>query len=412
MSNLHIHDLFKVKNMDLELLVYSFKEDGKSFLTLLFLFLFSRDKFRIFVTSNTSLNIKCIPFHENILNDVVSNSVNVYSPYSERFNENLRVRFSEKFNIFSDKTIANQSERIKYKNNGLYYKLKAIIKIMRVEQWIKCFLVLAPLIFAQKYSDIFLWKKAIVGGFVFCLMASSVYVLNDLFDVWDDRSNEEKKNRPLANCSLSSVDILSVFILLQVAIFLMAYLYHLNGLEYLYFYLGLNTLYSYKLKSIFLLDVIVLTSFYMLRILFGAEVVTVEVSQWLVIFSFFIFFSLSLLKRFIELNSNYKYAGNSALKVRDYRLSDQPIIVSAGVCSGIMSAFVLALYIKFGTLDVSYTNEHFLWGIGLVVLYWILYMWMKALRGYIKYDPVKFAVRDRLSWFLFSAILVLGIFSI
>jgi hypothetical protein len=150
----------------------------------------------------------------------------------------------------------------------------------------------------------------------------------------------------------------------------------------------------------------------MIRIVFGAVVANVIVSDWLIIFSFFIFLSLSFLKRFTELSNNYKYAGNSRLSARDYSLIDQPIVLNAGITSGITSAFVLGLYIKFGSVGVSYSNEKYLWGIAVVVLYWILYMWMKALRGIIKYDPVKFAIRDGNSWVALIIILILGVIAI
>jgi 4-hydroxybenzoate polyprenyltransferase len=68
---------------------------------------------------------------------------------------------------------------------------------MRIEQWVKCILVLSPLVFAHEFSNLEAWKNSVVGMFLFCLMASSVYMLNDLFDVWDDRRNQEIKKKEI-----------------------------------------------------------------------------------------------------------------------------------------------------------------------------------------------------------------------
>jgi len=101
----------------------------------------------------------------------------------------------------------------------------------------------------------------------------------------------------------------------------------------------------------------------MIRIIFGAYVANIIVSDWLMIFALFIFLSLTFIKRFIELNNNFKYAGNSRLTSRDYSLVDQPIVLNAGLSSGIISALVLCLSIKFGSNDISYSNVNYLWGI-------------------------------------------------
>jgi len=407
-KSIHIHDLLKIRQFELELIVYCYKNDKIPFLLLMFNYLFNRKKFYCLVSEKISIDIKNIPMISDI-SEVDLSKLEIYSPYHYKFNEklsdslNVEIKFTEK---------KSKPSRVKIDRETVSTKIKSIVSLMRIEQWVKCILVLAPLVFAHEFSNLEAWKNSVVGMFLFCLMASSVYMLNDLFDVWDDRRNQEKRNRPLANCSISVFELMTLFFIIQTIVLALGLTLNFSGISILYIYLLLNVIYSFKVKVYFVLDVIMLTSFYMIRIVFGAVVANVIVSDWLIIFSFFIFLSLSFLKRFTELSNNYKYAGNSRLSARDYSLIDQPIVLNAGITSGITSAFVLGLYIKFGSVGVSYSNDKYLWGIAVVVLYWILYMWMKALRGIIKYDPVKFAIRDGNSWVALIIILILGVIAI
>jgi len=142
------------------------------------------------------------------------------------------------------------------------------------------------------------------------------------------------------------------------------------------------------------------------RILAGAIAVSVIVSPWLLTFSVFLFLSLAFLKRYAELrvmeeNKQIHHSG------RGYVLPDVVMVQNMGSTSGYLSVLVLALYINSREVVELYQHPWLLWLIGPCLLYWIMRMWFLAHRGQMTDDPILFAVRDRKSYMIGFAVLVL-----
>ncbi len=159
------------------------------------------------------------------------------------------------------------------------------------------------------------------------------------------------------------------------------------------FYVFLNLLYTFYLKKILLIDIIVLTCFYVIRVFIGFIGTNLIVSPWLIIFILFFFFSLSSLKRHIDITLE-RENDNKVLSGRKYQMDDQNYFTIVGISGGIISVFVLLLYTVSDQVQNLYQNPLYLLFLGPGILYWICRLWLLAERGEIKEDPIVFAMKD------------------
>lgn len=305
----------------------------------------------------------------------------------------------------------------KVKKNNTNYQIidqpsqkgSSIIKAMRPHQWVKNSLICVPLLTSHQFLDFMLLLDVLFGFIAFSLVASAVYVLNDLLDLAADRKHPTKKNRPFASGALS---ILTGFwllpCLLVVAFLISIELPSLFQLA-LIGYFVLTCLYSFKLKQMVLIDTVMLALLYTSRIIAGTVLINVAFSYWLLAFSMFIFFSLALVKRHTEL-IKLKQQAHSNIAGRGYELLDESIISQLGVTSGLMAVLVLALYITNPAIIELYQHQGVLWLACLILLYWVSRVWLLSHRGLVDDDPILFAVKDRQS--LFSGVLIFGVFVI
>jgi 4-hydroxybenzoate polyprenyltransferase len=194
----------------------------------------------------------------------------------------------------------------------------ALFESLRPRQWTKNFAVFIGLVFSQRLFDIHALERAVLAFVIFCLVASSIYLLNDLLDLERDRKHPTKRNRPLASGRLSIAwASFAIGILLTTCGILMGVLYqiplqgsdifaYLGGTNLLFTiiiiaYLFLMVLYSIRLKHIVLIDVFVIASGFVLRIMAGAVVIPVNISAWLYLVTSFLALFLALGKRRNEL---------------------------------------------------------------------------------------------------------------
>lgn len=288
-------------------------------------------------------------------------------------------------------------------------KLRAAIKELRPHQWAKNVLLFVPLYFAHQYTNPRLVFTAVMAFFAFSFAASSIYVLNDLVDLPADRMHRSKRNRPLAAGSLSIADGIALsFFSLIVSIGLALAFVSLKFLWVVFGYVVLTTAYSFFLKQRMIVDVLTLASLFTYRVMAGGVAVSVPLSEWLLAFSIFFFTSLAFVKRYSEL-IQIKADGRRSIKGRNYRPADMPIIVAAGLASGFLAVLVFALYINSPTIMSYYPRYQVLWGICLVLVYWIMRIWFLAARDEMHDDPVLFAVKDRIS-ILAGVLVVLCLF--
>lgn len=271
---------------------------------------------------------------------------------------------------------------------------RAWLKAMRLHQWLKNLLIFLPLLLAHRIFDLAAWQDGVVAFLAFGLCASSVYILNDLLDLADDRRHPEKRNRPFASGALPvQYGLLAAPLLLAGAAGLAALLPWEFG-AVLAFYYALTLAYSFFLKRTLLFDVITLAALYTIRIVAGSAALEVERSPWLLAVSVFVFFSLALVKRYVELGE----AGDThiplASRSRGYRAADRETLSQMGISSGLMSVLVLALYVDSDNVRELYPHPEVIWFVCPLMLYLVTRIWVLARRGEMPGDPVLFAARD------------------
>jgi 4-hydroxybenzoate polyprenyltransferase len=282
------------------------------------------------------------------------------------------------------------------------------LRALRPQQWLKNLLVFVPLVMAHRFDDFHSLGNASLAFLAFALCASSVYIINDLADLPSDRQHPRKRERPFASGEVSLIwGVASVPVLLGLSLLVCLFLPPLF-LAVLLVYFLLNLGYSFTLKRVAVLDVVVLAGLYTMRIMGGAATVDIWPSSWLLAFSNFLFFSLALVKRYAELVLMRGLKGETA-HVRGYQIIDLELLASMGGGSGYVAVLVLAIYISSGAAEILYTKDALLWLLCPLLLYWISYVWLVAHRGRMHDDPLLFTLKDPVSRIviLLAAVIIL-----
>ncbi len=283
-------------------------------------------------------------------------------------------------------------------------------RVLRAHQWMKNFLLFIPLLAAHQITNTDAWLALILAFFSFSLCASSVYIVNDLLDLESDRLHPRKRNRPFAS-GLVPVSIgVALAPLLLLASFALAEYVDGHFVNWLLFYFVFTCAYSWRLKSVMLIDCLTLAMLYTLRIVAGAAAMNMGLSFWLLAFSVFLFLSLAFVKRYAELEVQL-LQGKQKAHGRGYYTSDAPLLQTMGITSGYSAVIVLAFYLNSDAVMQLYKTPQIIWGTVPVMLFWISWMWMKAHRGEMHDDPLVFAVKDKASLLAglgFAAIIAVG----
>jgi 4-hydroxybenzoate polyprenyltransferase len=277
-----------------------------------------------------------------------------------------------------------------------------LARALRVHQWSKNVLLFAPLLLSHRFTDVERVTSGVLAVTAFCLAASAVYLVNDVLDLEGDRQHPQKRLRPLAS-GLLSIPTALVIAGVAMAASVMLSLALVSGRfsAMLLLYVATTMAYSFWLKRVAVLDVLLLAGLYTLRVVAGAIATDVRVSPWFLAFSLFFFLSLAFLKRYTELAlARTTERPHRFLSARGYAVDDLDLIRSIGPTSGYLAVAVLALYIASPEVHVLYHEPGILWLVGPVLLYWITRVWLLAHRGQMHGDPVVFALADRPSWML------------
>ena len=274
--------------------------------------------------------------------------------------------------------------------------LKRYLKAFRVHQWLKNLLVFVPLVMAHELGDAAQIGRAFLAFLAFSLCASSVYLLNDLLDLPDDRQHPTKRDRPLAAGSISTVNAALLIPALLLLSFSISLILPPEFLAVLALYYGITLSYSFRLKRIALIDVITLAGLYTIRIIAGTVAVSTIYSFWLLAFAMFLFLSLALVKRYTELLLAQQ-SGKAKTSGRGYGTHDLETLSQFGSSAGLMSVMVLALYINSEKIQSLYAHPEVIWLLCPLILYLVTRIWLLARRGKVHEDPVVFVIRDRRS---------------
>lgn len=271
-------------------------------------------------------------------------------------------------------------------------------KALRLHQWMKNILIFVPLLAAHQLGNYLLIWQGVLAFLFFGLCASSVYLLNDLLDLADDRHHGTKRFRPFASGRLSISSGIMVFPVLLIGAFAGAALFlPWAFVATLVAYYILTFAYSLWLKRQMAVDVIALAALYTLRIIAGAAAFGLELTFWILAFSMFMFLSLALVKRYAELGEARRKGLTQKTRGRGYYPGDLEMISSLGASSGYLAVMVLALYIHDQATTSLYAHPQIIWLACPLLLFWVTRVWMLTHRGQMHDDPVVFAIRDRVS---------------
>lgn len=290
--------------------------------------------------------------------------------------------------------------------------LRELFKGLRPHQWSKNILVfLGPAAGHILFQGPILFLSLVLF-ICFSLVASSVYLLNDLIDLESDRKHQTKKMRPMASglVSIGHAAILSM-VLFSGGVALAWSLIGFKVAFVLISYAVSTLAYSVWIKGIAIADVMMLAFFYIVRVLAGCVAINITPSFWLINFILFSFLSLGFAKRVAELISSAKKL-QGLNKHRAYRLDDLDALLHFGTASGYLSLLVLSLYLKSPEVVRMYSRPSALWGLIPIGLYWITEIWLSAGRGELNSDPVLHVLKSKKSYLLITISLLIFLYAI
>jgi 4-hydroxybenzoate polyprenyltransferase len=284
--------------------------------------------------------------------------------------------------------------------------LPSLLKAVRLHQWAKNLLIFVPLFLSHALSATKLFT-ALAAFCCFSLTASAAYIINDLLDIEADRRHPRKRQRPFASGDLSAFSgfcIVTTLLLLG----LLAGRWLPGGFfTWLLLYLASTLTYSIYLKRIPLVDVLALSGLYILRLLAGGAATLTPISHWLAGFSMFLFLSLAIVKRFAELE-NLRASNSTPRNGRGYMLADMEQLRSFGTASAYAAVVVFAIYISGADVVKLYRQPRLLWLIVPLMILWLNRVWLLASRGELDEDPVAFALTDRMSQLMGTAVVAIA----
>jgi len=238
---------------------------------------------------------------------------------------------------------------------------------MRPHHWVKNVFVFAGLLFSKNVFSPYLFGKVSAGFVIFSLAASSIYLLNDIIDVENDRQHPKKKNRPLASGRLNMSTAWAAASVLALASVLAAYAIDRQFVAIVITYIGINIFYTLRLKHLVILDVMCIASGFVLRVLAGTALAGVVASDWLIICTITLSLFLGFSKRRHEITLIGNEAENHRKVLAQYSLPflDQMISV-ATACTVIAYALYTVseeTVARFGTRNLIFTLPFVLYGI-------------------------------------------------
>ncbi len=288
------------------------------------------------------------------------------------------------------------------------HRWRALLRLMRPHQWVKNLLVFVPIMLAHRLTEWQLWKAAAVAFAALSLVASGLYVLNDLLDIEADRQHPRKRHRPLASGEIPLwAGILLMWGLVSAGLLLAVETLPTLFLVALLLYAGASMLYSFWLKTLPLVDVVVLAGLYTVRVLAGGWATQVPLSGWLLTFAIFLFLSLGFLKRYAELRLGL----HSKLPRRGYAAEDEAVVRGFGTSSGFLAVLVFVLYVSSPAVQQLYRQPQWLWLTTPLWVYWITHLWLVAHRRQMHDDPLLFVLRDPISYATAAGIALLMVLS-
>jgi decaprenyl-phosphate phosphoribosyltransferase len=267
----------------------------------------------------------------------------------------------------------------------------AYLRLLRPKDWAKNLFLFLPLFFA---GDLFQWEKypAIIAGVVaFSCIASSIYIINDYRDIEDDKKHPEKRRRPLASGAVSKTSAIVICVLLILAGFTIAWFVRDKFFFVLGIYFVLNLGYSFGLKSIPILDIIIVAIGFVLRAKAGAVIVIAGLSEWLTVMVFLLAIFMAIGKRRDDILIKASSGTEMRKSIKGYNLELLNVLLAL-VCAVIVVAYFMytmspEITKRMGTYRLYYTCLFVLAGI----MRYLQIIYVQAASG----SPTKILYKDR-----------------
>lgn len=265
------------------------------------------------------------------------------------------------------------------------------LHLLRPKDWAKNLFLLIPLFFAGTFFDVHEYPNVLLGIVAFCCVASSIYIINDYRDIEDDRKHPEKAKRPLASGAVSKSSAIIICVLLLVVGFTLAYFLRDKFLFVLGIYFLLNLAYSFGLKTIPILDVIIIAIGFVLRVKAGAVLAYIGLSEWLTIMIFLLALFMAVGKRRDDVLLKLSSGTDMRKAVKGYNLDFLNILLSL-ICAVIIVAYFMytmsaEVIQRTGTYRLYYTCLFVLAGI----MRYLQIIYIDAQSG----SPTKILYKDR-----------------
>ena len=258
------------------------------------------------------------------------------------------------------------------------------LRLLRVKHYIKNVLIFVPLFFSGKFFDGRRLIMTVLGCALFCLVSSAVYIVNDICDVEKDRRHPVKRNRPIAG---GAVRIRTAWmlaaLLFAVPLMFLCLFFPLSSAVLAVLYSVLNIAYSFGLKDKAILDICILVSGFLIRIIYGGVMSRIEVSAWLYLTVIAISFYFALGKRRNEMIRHSETETRNVLKFYTKEFLDKNMYMCVGLANGFYALWAIEQKSKYM--------------IGTVPIVLILTMrYSLVVEGSSEGDPVEVLLGDRL----------------
>ncbi len=274
--------------------------------------------------------------------------------------------------------------------------MKAYLKLLRVEQWVKNLFVFIPLFFSGKIFETTQLFETIFSFIIFSFTASSIYIINDYSDIESDRVHPEKCRRPLASGEISVGRAKLVLVGLVIStIGLIISLSDVFGYNVLKFgavissYFVMNLAYTFRLKHIAIVDISIIAVGFVLRVLAGGYATGIVVSQWAIILTFVLALVLAVGKRRGEL-VNTQLSGNTRKALDGYNIQFADIVLSISVTLAIVSYIMFVISPE---TQKEFTNKVF------YTFIFVIFAFLRYLQQTLVYNrtesPTKMIYKDR-----------------
>lgn len=268
--------------------------------------------------------------------------------------------------------------------------MREYLKLLRVHHYIKNFLIFGALACSGNFFCKDKLITTILGFISFCLISSVIYIINDINDIEKDKLHPTKKNRPLASGEISKFNgIITAIIIATAGIIFNLSIFKISSSLLLLLYFVLNLGYSLGLKNIPIIDITILVSGFLIRVLYGAWITNIDISNWLYLTVIAASFYFALGKRRNELK---KLKGAKTRKVLE-SYSEQFLDKNMYMCLTLTNAFY-ALWSMDKTTIAHYGNEYLIFTVPIVLL--ITMKYSMNIEGDSDGDPVEVLIHDKI----------------